>query len=79
MKRGFEPQQKGRRKYAGFAKSKILQGGASKPIGTAKNKNTRLGVFLIGFPILSRVRKLGGKNYARFTHLRTFKKKRLEI
>ena len=42
-------------------------------------KNTRLGVFLIGFLILSRVRKLGVENIARFAHLRTFKKKRLEI
>jgi hypothetical protein len=35
--------------------------------------------FFVGFPILSQVRKLGGKNIARFAHLRIFKKKRLEI
>ena len=44
-----------------------------------KIKNTRLGVFLIRFPTLSSVRKLNVENRHRFTHLRTFYKKRLEI
>jgi hypothetical protein len=40
-----------------------------------KIENTRLGVFLIVFPILSVVRKLGTENTHHFTHLRTFNKK----
>ncbi|MFQ6704446.1 MAG: hypothetical protein ACLRFP_05185, partial [Alphaproteobacteria bacterium] len=35
--------------------------------------------FFVGFPILSQVRKSGIKNRHDFAHLRTFKKKRLEI
>ena len=40
-------------------------------------KNRQTEIFLI-FVIIA-VRKLGGKNIARFTHLRTFKEKRSEI
>ena len=48
-------------------------------LGLPKFKAPREAVFFVGFPILSQVRKLGGKNDSRFTDLRTIKKKRLEI
>lgn len=48
-------------------------------LGLPKIQTTRLGVFLIGFPILSAVRKLDVENSHDFTHLRTIKNKRLEI
>lgn len=50
----------------------ILATWVRTPLGLPKIKNARLGVFLIGFPILSRVRKLDGKNYTHFANLRTF-------
>jgi len=45
-----------------------------------QNKTTTLAVvFLFCFPILARVRKLGGKTRTCFANLRTVKNKRLEI
>ena len=40
--------------------------------GCQESKNTRLGVFLIGFLMLSSVRKLGVENTHRFADSRTF-------
>lgn len=50
-----------------------------RDVGAAEIDKTAFLRFFLCFPTLSRVRKLGGKTRACFTHLRTFKKKRLEI
>ncbi len=62
-----------------FLRLGLIIGCQGAMLGLPKIKNTRLGVFLIGFPILSAVRKLDVENSHDFTHLRTIKNKRLEI
>ena len=54
-----------------FLRLGLIVGWQGAMLGLPKIKNTRLGVFLIRFAILSVVRKLGSKNHHRFTHLRT--------
>ena len=41
-------------------------------VGAVKNQKHPFGVFLIGFPIFSAVRKLGVENHHDFAHLRIF-------
>ena len=51
----------------------------SNPSGAAKITKPHFCGFFVRFLIHARVRKLDIENRDRFTHLRTFKKKRLEI
>ena len=49
-----------------------IEEASENPSGAAKIDKTAFLRFFVCFPILSRVRKLGGKNSNRFAHLRTF-------